>query len=313
MVNRPEALIIDIEQEGFDIIIVSGGIPAIMRTLTNRPDYPLAKKIQHVVEEFERTLQFYNSSQPGEPLSRTTPLFVTGGLVGDVEVVQAVAAGVEYQVEHLESPLQSPPHFPVAQYAVNIGLALKKISMPESPGLPNINILPDIYRPHAPSARQVLFVPGILAGIALLFPLYQVANSATTEAYQAQAEYSSLNQQLHLRQIENEKIKQIEDAIDQVQQNRQNMKAKLNNLSSGRSETYHSLHLVAVDVLPADARLDSVALEGSDFNLQGNATSYEVALNYAYALRETGKFSTVQLHSLSAAEDGKVSFSITLN
>jgi len=312
MVNRPEALIIDIETESADIIIVSGGIPAMMRTLTMRSDQSLARRIQYLVEEFERTLQFYESSHPDEPLSRSTPLFLTGGLVRDVEIVQAVTAGIEYQVEPLASPLESPPDLPLSQYAVNIGLALKNVSSPRDGGIPDVNILPDVYRPRALTTKQILFVPTILAGLALIFPLYQLANSATTEVYRTEAEYNTISQQLQIRQLENQKIKQIEDAIAQVQQRRQNLAAKLKELSSGRSDIYDSLHLVAVDTLPANANLTSATLADSGLGLAGSAPSYEVALDYARALRQTGKFSRVWVNSLQAQDEDKVGFSITL-
>jgi len=77
MINRPEALIIDIEMESCDIVVISGGIPIIMRSLTMHSYHSLARRVQNLVEEFERTLQFYESSHPNEPLGRSTPLFLT--------------------------------------------------------------------------------------------------------------------------------------------------------------------------------------------------------------------------------------------
>lgn len=57
MVNYPEALIIDIEEENADIIVMSGGIPTIMRTLSLRMDHSLNRRLQYLIEEFERTLR----------------------------------------------------------------------------------------------------------------------------------------------------------------------------------------------------------------------------------------------------------------
>ncbi len=300
MVNLPEALIIDMESESSDIIVVEAGIPSIIRTITMRSDSSLAKRVQYLIEEFGRVLQFYDSSHPDEPLSRSTPLFLTGGLAGDAEVYRAVAAGVEYQVEPLVSPLECPPDLPIAEYAVNIGLALKKALLSGSPGIPNINILPDSYRPHPPSVKQVLFVPGVVAGIALLYPVYGMANSATTEFDRAQAEYSAISQQLQVRQTETQKAKQINDAIAKAEQSLQSLEGQLKKLSSERSEVYENLRLVAVDTLPADTRLTSVELDGSGLKLEGEAPNSEFVLSYAYALRQ--KFSSVWINSLSTQE-----------
>lgn len=311
MINRPEALIIDIEMESCDIVVISGGIPIIMRSLTMHSYHSLARRVQNLVEEFERTLQFYESSHPNEPLGRTTPLFLTGGLAGDTEVAQAVMAGVEYRVEPLESPLEAPPDLPVAQFAVNIGLALKSVSFLKNASIPEVNILPEIYRPHPLSTKQVLLVPGLLAAMALIFPLYQMATSATTDVYRAQAEYDNISQQLQVRKRLNEQVNQLENTITQVEQKHEALITELQELSSGRSEVYSSLYLVAVDVLPAGASLVTTSWRNNELQLQGTAASYEIALDYAYALRETEKFSTVWVSMLSSAED-KVNFTIIL-
>ena len=144
MVNRPEALIIDLEEENADIIVISGEMPTIMRTLSLRLDHSLGRRLQYLIEEFERTLQFYASSHPEEPLSRTTPLFLTGGLAGDIEVLQVITAGVDYKIEPLSSPLECPPDFPIAQYAAAIGMALKNTALSGDTNIPNVNILPEI-------------------------------------------------------------------------------------------------------------------------------------------------------------------------
>ena len=312
MINRPEALVIDIETESCDILVISGGMPIIMRSLTMHSYHSLARRVQSLVEEFERTLQFYESSHPNEPIGRNTPLFLTGGLASDSEVAQAVMAGVEYKVEPLVSPLDSPPDLPVAQFAVNIGLALKSVSYPRNASIPDVNILPGIYRPHPLSTRQVLLVPGLLAGMALIFPLYQMATSATTDVYRAQVEYDTVAQQLQVRQRENQQVQQMEEAIAQVEQARDNLAANLEVLNAGRSGVYSDLYMVAVDVLPPGARLVSTALRGGEFQLQGNAPSYEIALEYARALRETGEFTSVWVNVLSGSQGDKVNFTIAL-
>ncbi|MFA4836087.1 MAG: pilus assembly protein PilM, partial [Dehalococcoidia bacterium] len=70
MVNRAEALIIDIEPESCTIVVVAGGIPTIMRSLATNTDYSSLDRAQYVLQEFERTLQFYESSCLDNPLSQ---------------------------------------------------------------------------------------------------------------------------------------------------------------------------------------------------------------------------------------------------
>ena len=312
MVNHPEALIIDVEEESADIVVISGGIPIIMRTLSMRIDHSLSRRLQYLVEEFERTLQFYASNHPDEPLGRSTPLFLTGGLATDVEVVQVITAGIDYKIEPLVSPLESPPNFPLEQYAVNIGMALKQTSLIRETGIPDVNILPDTYRPHRMPAKQMLLVPGIIAGIAVILPLYQLASSATTEVYQAQAEYNKASQQLQIRQLENQKIKQTEDAIAQIERRKQQLEGTIQELGDGRLDVYDTLHAVAVESLPAGANLLSTSMSDGQLKLQGNTTSYTQALEYSRTLEHTERFTTVWINSLNAVDEGRVTFSITL-
>lgn len=312
MINRPEALIIDIEEENTDIIVISGGIPTIMRTLSLRLDHSLSRRLQYLIEEFERTLQFYASSHPEEPLSRTTPLFLTGGLASDIEVLQVITAGVDYKIEPLSSPLECPPDFPIAQYAVNIGMALKNMALSSGDtNIPNVNILPEIYRPHRIPVKQMLMVPGIIAGIALILPLYQVANSATTEVYRAQAEHNAASQQLQIRLLENKKAQQIKDAIAQVENKKQTLETMFQELGTERSEIYDNLYLVAVEALPNGATLASSSFTGEYLNLNGQATDYTQALDYARALTATERFSSVWVNSLSSGGDN-VNFNLAL-
>ena len=310
-VNLSEALIIDMEMESSDIIVVEAGIPVIIRTLTMHSDYSLAKRIQYLTEEFGRVLQFYDSSHPDVPLSQAIPLFLTGELACDAEVYRAVAAGVGYQVGSLVSPLECPPDLPIAKYAVNIGLALKEVPLPESPKIPNINVLPESYHPHIPT-KQILLVPGIIAGIAILFPLYGITNSTNAKFDRAQTEYNTISQQAQVRQEENKKAEQINDAIAQSGQSLQNLETQLQNLSSGRSQVYDNLRSVAVDTLPTDADLTSITLDGDKLTLVGEATSYGVVLDYAYALRQ--KFSSAWINSLSVdTTDAVTIFTITVS
>ncbi|UCH43227.1 MAG: pilus assembly protein PilM [Dehalococcoidales bacterium] len=312
MVNRPEALIVDVEEENADIIVISGGIPIIMRTLSMRIDQSLSRRLQYLVEEFERTLQFYASNHPDEPLGRSTPLFLTGGLAKDVEVVQVITAGIEYKIEPLESPFESPPDFPSEQYAVNIGMALKYTSLMRDTSIPDVNILPDNYRPHRMPAKQMLLVPGIVAGIAVILPLYQLANSANVEVYQAQAEYNKVTQQLQIRQLENKRVQEIEAAIAKIEEKKQQLETKIEELGAGRLDIYDTLSTVAVECLPSGATLFSTSYSGGQLKLQGNATSYTQALEYSRILEQTEKFAVVWINSLNAADDGTVNFSITL-
>lgn len=125
-VGRSEALIADLEPESLDVIVVRGGIPATIRTVSLRREIDtIEDKVRRLGEELARAVKFYNDTHPEEPLQPSTPAYLTGSLA-EVAASSGVAeASVGHPVEPLAPPLEYPADLPVATFMVNIGLALK--------------------------------------------------------------------------------------------------------------------------------------------------------------------------------------------
>ena len=321
MVNCNEAVILDIEIESCDLIVISDGYPSIMRSITTRRDYALSKRVQYIAEEFTRTLQFYSVNNPDKPLGKDTPLFLTGALAEDTEIRQLVSAATGNKIEVLTPSLEYPPDLPLAKYAINIGLALKPILKSGKSSIPNINILPPIYTPHKPSLQQIMLVPGIVAGIALIYPLYQITDVASSNVYHSQIEYNALEQQVQLVQTTNREAEQLKATIIQlqnetntaaakIQQQIQEIEADYTARGYDPSSACADLHLVLLDNVPAGVSIKAITLNKDGGSIQGEADNYEHALEYALNLRETGNFSTVWISPLSGEDI--ISFSITL-
>lgn len=322
MANRAEALLIDIESEICTIIVLTGGVPIIMRSVAMRPGHSSLDRAPYVLQELERTLQFYESSYPGHPLSHEMPLFLTGKLADEEEFYQAIASGVAYNIEPLESPMQCPSDFPLAQFAVNMGLTLKgapsaaKRTARDGRFLTiDFNILPDEYHPRRLSAKQLLLALGTLAGIALILPLYQITDDVTTKASKRQDANNILERRVNLRQSQYEEVNRIKGAIADVESRRQDLLDILNDfqdLQDHRSRFYNSLYVSTVGILPDNVTLSSIVQEDGKLKLVGLAPSYESALAYAKALRNTDGFFDVQVLSLERVdgEEETVSFVI---
>ncbi len=322
MIGRAEALVIDIEPESCTIIMIADGVPIIMRSVVMSTGYSPLERAQHVLQEFERTLQFYKSSYPDKPPNLAS-LFLTGGLAGDNELRQTIASGAGHNIEPLDCLLQYPPGFPLAQFAVNIGLALKgassaakQVARDGQSLITNFDILPDVYRPKGFPAKQILFVTGVLVGIALILPLYQIANGATFAASQRQTEKNMLNQNIVLRQTQNKEAKQIEDSIASVKSRQQNLLDILHDvqkLQDRCSRAYDVLCISAVSILPDSVSLRSITEEEGKLSLACQASSYEIALGYADVLRKAEGFSGVQVQSLRRVSDGGEAASFTIS
>jgi type IV pilus assembly protein PilM len=323
MINRTDALVIDIERDSCTIVVITGSVPVIMRSVVMNTGYSPLERAQHVLQEYERTLQFYDASYLDKPLNPETSLFITGGLADNEELHHIITSGARHRVEPLDCQLRYPPDFPLEQFAVNIGLAMKGAPLSGKKSgqsglsfIPDLDILPDIYRPRGFPVRQVLLVTGVLVGIALIFPLYQMVNGAVVAAGQHQAENTFLNQKIVLRQTQNKEAQQIEVSIASMKLKQQSLLEQLQSfrkLQERSLRTYDCLYISVVSILPDDVRLLSIIEEDGKLNLAGQAPSYETALGYADALRMTDGFSEVRVLSLKRATDAEdVNFSINL-
>ena len=125
-VNREQAVVADLELDSLDVIVVADYVPVIMRTFSLEEGLGLEEKIERLADELTRTVKFYNDSHPESPFSPATTVYLTGALMGDRVPRNSFTRRVDYPVEVPDPPLEYSPDLPLAQYVVNMGLALKK-------------------------------------------------------------------------------------------------------------------------------------------------------------------------------------------
>jgi type IV pilus assembly protein PilM len=126
-VNQRNAVIADLENESFHVVVVADAIPDITRSaVLHREGLDSQQKARRLVEEVIRTIDFYNHSHPDKLLEPTVPVFLTGELTGIPIVYETIQAEMGYAIETPKPSLEYPPALPLPQFMVNIGLALKK-------------------------------------------------------------------------------------------------------------------------------------------------------------------------------------------
>lgn len=126
-VNQRNAVIADLENESFHVIVVRDAIPDITRSAAlRREGLDLQQKARRLVEEVIRTIDFYNERHSDRPLDPSAPVFLTGELTAVPSVNKIIQAEMGYTVEVPKPPLAYPEALPLSQFMVNIGLALKK-------------------------------------------------------------------------------------------------------------------------------------------------------------------------------------------
>lgn len=289
-VNKEQALILNIEPSSFDIIIVVNGVPEVMRTVAWQQDSLTGEdRVEHLAMNLELTVDFYNSHHSDTPLDQATPFFITGQISGDLDLMEKLPARVGYPVESLTPSMECPSHLPVSQYAVNIGLALKGTAPAKSLGQdgylpPDINLLPETYKPWKPSVRQIYFAGAVIAAIVLLFPLYQMTSGAMDKTADLQAEYTSLNNRLQLIQLEIRSRDPLKQAIIEYQ--------TIVDMGGGFTE---DLRVINSEAERLGVQVKSIAHDGKSITVdcQTEPESYIVFREYITALEESGRFAAV--------------------
>ena len=125
-VNQRNAVIADLENESFHVIVVADAVPDITRSaVLHREGLDPQQKARRLVEEIIRTIDFYNHSHPDKLLEPTVPVFLTGELTNIPTVSETIQAEMGYTIKTPKPPLEYPETLPLPQFMVNIGLALK--------------------------------------------------------------------------------------------------------------------------------------------------------------------------------------------
>ena len=287
-VNMEQALILNIEPSNFDIVIVVNGIPEVMRTLAWQQDgLTVEERVEHLATNLELTVSFFNSHHPDTSLDPSIPFLITGQMSGDLDLMEGLRSRVGYPVELLTPSMDYPSHLPVSQYAVNIGLALKgrtSSKKQEEDGFvpPDVNLLPETYKPWRPSAKQIYFACGVVAAIALLFPLYQLTSGAMDKTSNLKATYNILNTGLQRKQLEIANREPLQKFINDYN--------TIVNMGGGFTE---DLMVINSEADQLGVQVESIAHKGDKITMTCQAGDYTIFRDYVAALRESGRFAVV--------------------
>ena len=302
--NRGDTLIVDLEPDCFDIALVANGIPAIMHTITPRGEgVNLEDNIRRLTDELSKTVKFYNSSHPENLLDPTTPLLLTGELSTNATASKLIQAEIEYPVEPLVPPLEFPTDLPIALYATNMGLTLKKV--PRKKGAKgdatrfydiNLNILSSKYRARGRLVplRNILVSVALIIVIGLLSPMYLIKGQADAETVRLRNELSSLSQELRQARLALNEAEQIEDTLNEITADVETLKQDYQYIL-GKGDDFASKLTLVSNALPSGACFTSIEIGTGQITVKGEADSSFTVISYAMALEAQGVFSEVRI------------------
>ncbi len=311
-VKEATAIIVDVQPTEFDIVIMVDGIPQPIHTQSlPRAAKSWKEKLPIIRQELDKTMKFYDSSHPENPLASDTPIFVSGELTPE-----SLAGELKHPVLPLSPPLKCPPGLLLGRYMANIGLALKKISSVRRacPSKVNVNALPDVYRPEAPSLINMLAPPIILVAVALLIFLFMLIRNTAADTAAGQDQLDTVKQILNEKKPENqlqtEEIAELEKAVAELEVTYDAFATVLDSFGSNHAEVNGDLAVV-ISALPGTLSLTSIS-HATGLAISGTAPSEGEVLAYATALRASDRFSQVIVSSIKRTKDG-MSFNFALN
>ncbi|OGO43917.1 MAG: hypothetical protein A2Z05_06200 [Chloroflexi bacterium RBG_16_60_22] len=300
--NHGNVIIVELAPDCFDIVLVAQDIVSMMHTVIPRSEEPVVEyNIQRLADELSKIVEFYNAGHSRNPLSPTTPLLVTGELLTGTKTIELIQATTGYSVEPLVPPYKLPGELPVAVFASNIGLALKKASLKtaikrhDRPYIDiNINVLSERERvkTSGATAKNILIALALLIGVSLVYPVYQLSGQAHLETTRLNTELVKVQQELDGRQQANNEAQQMEKKIAEIIARSESI-IEGNNVFLNKGTDFASDLELVTGILPAGAVFTSVRVTGSQMFFQGKAESYTTLVSYALALEKL--FSDVRI------------------
>ena len=308
-ITEPRAIVIDLQPTSFDIVIMAEGIPHVIRSLPLAQEAPSEKKMPLITEELNRAITFYNSSHKDKPIKAAAPLLVCGELAEQQDAWKSLTGKQERPVQILPSPLEMIENFPASQYMTNIGLALKMLTLEKTAiSLVDFNALPETYRPKPHPISKVLFIPVIIAGIALV--ALGVSFNITTAAHTAalRSELAGINQMVASKRMQAQEITKLREQVSSVEATAATFTTTLDDFKNGRDKINGDLGEIN-NCLSGTVDLGSVTHKGNTITVTGLAQDNDAVFSYARDLRASKRFALVVITSMD--KEGNFTLQLT--
>ena len=125
-VGVASGFILNVEIYALDVVVVVNYVPLAVSHRELQVGLSIGDLVEEVIDGFQNTAEYYVDRNPLTPMPADSPLILTGGhpQIGS-EFLRTIGDGLRRDL-YLPSPeLDYPENFPVIQYIVNVGLALK--------------------------------------------------------------------------------------------------------------------------------------------------------------------------------------------
>ena len=303
--DERNAIIVNAQQIGFDIVVMIDGIPEILRSLPFPADATSAdEKVAEVKEELERTIAYYNSGHKGGEITVNVATFVSG------ELGEMLAQTLERRVKPLPQLLSYTNNLNASEYAANIGLALRQAHA-ASPAQVSLNVAPEIYLPKPFPVIQLVSWAFILVSIAVLFMFGISTLQEYRDTLSLQTQVRNTEIQVAVRQGTEAAIQILQTKIDKAQKDAAVFKKPVDSTAEQRAKVNGDLSKVT-SLLPGIIELNSISYANEAMTVTGKAPDDTTIVDYVRDLRNSNQFSSVLITDMREIQFNEWQFTLTL-
>ena len=309
------AVIVDTQRDSFDIVVLAEGIPEVVRSLAFPPEASAGEKSALLKAELERAIAFYNSGHMDKPIDLRVPILISGEMAQQQTDWEPLRGPRERPVQAVLSPLEDRDGFEAFRYMTNIGLVLKEVLVEETGAiaysLVNFNALPEVYRARRRSLADALWVPTMVVGVLLIGGALWASVYLQNQNSTLSADVDAVNQRIAEQGVSSGELTALRGQVTAAEGPAVAYGTLLSGLEDNR--VLFTDDLVEIYTKSAGLSLDSISMtKASAVTVSGSAGSETDVFDYAWSLKDGGRFTSVIVTSISAGGEGEVSFSLTL-
>jgi Tfp pilus assembly protein PilN len=317
LIKEETAMLIDVQETEFDIVIVSEGFPQPMRTVSFPHDsLSYEEKLAIVKDELRRTVQFYNSNNPEKLLPEDTIVYISGEMADNPDAFESLTRQLGFTAAPLTSPLKCPKQLDPSHYLVNVGLTLKELPRESGSLLANINTLPGNYLPKPMSRDRLLAIPAAVAAIAVVVAFVFIIQNTTGNIQAKTEEINANNFIITKKQAEKQKLLENIDVLEE-------QIADLEIINDSFTIAYDTVSLssdglnkdinAVVDNVLSGIECRSISHSNSIINVSGSSPTETEILEYARKLDLTNRFDEIVITKIKKGEEAiDQEYSLTL-